>query len=153
MKKKLILPTLIAMVFASTVIPAALAWRTPGYWKNRGFRLYGPYPDDLFDDIMVHDSLGGGYLTGDFAYDVLGMDKSVGDATIILAFQLIAYRLNVAVLGAYEYPCMAAIADAAVVALNAAGGIGADPAPKTAIRAECISLAYQLDLINNDLFL
>jgi len=143
---------LIPAVFAFTLIPAAFAWETPGYWKNRGYRLYGPYPTGLFDDILVHSNLGGGTCTGDFAYEVLWMDKSVGDATLILAFQLIAYRLNVAVLGAYEPPSWAAIAAAAVSALNAAGGIGADPAPGTAIRAECISLAHQLDLMNNDLF-
>ncbi len=152
MKRKLVLSLLITMVFASMVIPAALAWRTPGYWKNRGARVYDWVDAPPNDWHGMYWYLGGPIDDAD-AFEILWMDKSIGDATVILAFQMIAYRLNVDVLGAYEYPCMAAIFADALDALDAAGGIGADPAPHTAIRAECISLAYQLDLINNDLFL
>lgn len=152
MMKKLVVPMLLVAVFASMMIPAGYAWKTPGYWKNRGYTLYGPYPDDIFAGIEVHESLGGGFLTGALAYEVLWMDKSTGDATKILAFQLIAAILNVEVLGAWTSSAMdAAIADA-VVALNAAGGIGADPEPDTPERDACIYFGELLDLMNNDMF-
>jgi hypothetical protein len=147
--KKLVVPVLLVAVFASMMIPAGFAWQTPGFWKNKGYKDYGPYADDIWGTMAMAD---GTPLDGALAYEVLWMDKSTGDATKILAFQLIAAILNVEVLGSYVYPCMQEVIDGGFAALAAAGGIGADPEPGP-LRDDCIYYAELLDLMNNDMFL
>lgn len=116
--------------------------RTQGYWKNHAS-----------DWSAVSLSLGGVTYTHAAAMAVL-QSPSNGDASLILAHQLIAAKLNIQVNGASDGAVASAAADAdAWLAANAdADGVlpfGVSPA--SAAGAEATALANVLDQFNNGL--
>lgn len=130
--KKLAVSLLFATVFASVIIPTAMACKTQGYWKN--------HPDAWPVDMIT---LGGVTYTKAEAIDILKTEPD-GDCTYILAKQLIAAKLNYAMgwlTGSY-----APLIDAADDFLSA-HPLGSDP--RGADRDYCLSLKDALDILNN----
>jgi hypothetical protein len=108
---------------------------TQGYWRS--------HPDVWPADAMT---LGGAGYTKDQLILILST-PSRGDATYIVAYQLIAAKLNV-MSGADSSGIAATIANADAW-LASVGGLGT--APTGAIRDTGIAYASQLDAFNNGL--
>jgi len=131
--KKLAISLLLAAVMASMIVSSANAWFTPGYWKNH-------YEVWQTETVNWH----GIVANNAAAYDWLWTAPK-GDASIILAHQVIAAILNIDVMGHSDHNNL--VHNAATFL----AGIGIGSNPTGSNRAMCIYYAELLDAMNNDL--
>ena len=130
MMKKFVVSLLLAAVFASAAVATVNACLTPGYWKN--------HPDAWPTNTIT---LGGVTYNKEPTIVILKTPPR-GDATYILAHALIAAKLNV-LSGAGGYDTLITNADVFLIAHP----LGTNP--KGTDRSYCVSLAEQLDTLNN----
>jgi len=133
--KKLALSLLFVAIFASTIIGVSNACKTQGYWKNHP----NAWP-------LATITIGGVLYTKAQAIAILQTPPE-GDATYILAHQLIAAKLNRAmgwIPGAVGY-----IAEADAFLTAHPLGSGSPGELSETDRDYCIFLAEKLDWFNN----
>jgi hypothetical protein len=131
MMRRFAVLAIIGAISAMTVAPAYACYYTIGYWKN--------HPDAWPANEIT---LGGVTYTKSQAIAILKTPPK-GDASIILARQLIAAKLN-NMDGAWYPPNLISDADAFLASI---GGVGSDPSGSD--RATCLDYATQLDDLNN----
>jgi len=132
--RKLLVCLMLASVFTLAMIAIANACKTQGYWKN--------HPEAW---PLSSITMGGVTYTKAQAIAIL-KTPPLGDATYILAHQLIAGKLNYAM--GYmpdPYPFWIGLGDAFL----SAHPLGTGDTLTTMERAYCIEIAEALDTLNN----
>ncbi len=124
---------------AEPLTVTSLMTRTVGYWKNHQNKWVGINPKAPFPWTT-------GRAAGMTYIQILNLAPK-GDATIILAYQYIAAKLNANAFGAPQ-SVLDEIAHAEYL-FSHGYPVGSNPPPSNPVRAEIINLAAELDAYNN----